>query len=180
VVVPNLRSTPKFDERFLGYGKNKIQWVQHLRFSGFEFHVLPSAYVVHCPHPPSVSRQNWAQYRGKKDRLFRDFITERMRNATIRTTMCGGGARARSSVGSESETAAPVAISAAETVARPADVREADAPSRIRRGGAEPSVGVAAGSSSRSSAAAGEGSVDVVVQSLDGPIVEATNYYLPS
>eukprot|EP00962_Isochrysis_galbana_P050606 scaffold21983_cov118-Isochrysis_galbana.AAC.2 len=88
LVVPRLHSTPPFDERFWGYGKNKIQWIQHLRFAGFVFYVLPRAFVVHCPHPPSVSRAHWQQYRAKRDRLFRDFIHEQMRNATIRTTMC--------------------------------------------------------------------------------------------
>ena len=77
-----------FDERFFGYGKNKIEWIQHLRFSGFIFYVLARAFVVHCPHAPSTSRQLWQQYRAKKDRLFREFIELEMQNASIRTAMC--------------------------------------------------------------------------------------------
>uniref|UniRef100_A0A7S0J5T3 Glycosyltransferase-like protein LARGE2 n=1 Tax=Calcidiscus leptoporus TaxID=127549 RepID=A0A7S0J5T3_9EUKA len=88
LVLPSRNSTPMFDERFLGYGKNKIQWIQHLRLSGFSFHVLPQAFVIHCPHPTSASRQNWAAYKSKKDRLFRDFIRDRLLNATVRTRMC--------------------------------------------------------------------------------------------
>jgi len=88
LVVPRLDTTPGFDERFVGYGKNKIEWIQHLRFLGFVFYVLPRAFVVHCPHPPSVSRQNWQLFRDKKDELFRSFIREHLRNASIRTRMC--------------------------------------------------------------------------------------------
>lgn len=88
LVLPSRDSTPLFDERFLGYGKNKIQWIQHLRLSGFSFYVLPQAFVIHCPHPTSASRQNWAAFKSKKDRLFRDFIRDRLLNATVRTRMC--------------------------------------------------------------------------------------------
>jgi len=88
LVLPNSNSTPSFDERFLGYGKNKIQWIQHLRLTGFSFYVLPQAFVIHCPHPESASRQNWEAYKSKKDRLFRDFIRDRLKNASVRTRMC--------------------------------------------------------------------------------------------
>ena len=46
MVLPNLPSTPLYAEQFTGYGKNKIQFVTHLRFAGFRFHALPGAYVV--------------------------------------------------------------------------------------------------------------------------------------
>ena len=60
-IVPRLNSTPTFDERFIGYGKNKIQWVQHLRLAGFVFHVLPRAFVVHYPHrEPAYARRELA------------------------------------------------------------------------------------------------------------------------
>ena len=88
LIVPRLNSTPTFDERFIGYGKNKIQWVQHLRLAGFVFHVLPRAFVVHYPHRESAARANWEDWRDKKDRLFHDCISERMKNASIRTRMC--------------------------------------------------------------------------------------------
>jgi hypothetical protein len=88
LVVPRLKSTPFFDERFTGYGKNKIQWIQHLRLTGFEFYVLPRAFVMHCPHPLSAARVYWPELKDNKDRLFQDFIEAKMRNATIRTSLC--------------------------------------------------------------------------------------------
>ena len=89
LVVPLGRgATPYFDERFVGYGKNKIQWIQHLRLLGFTFHVLPKAFVIHCPHEASTARQTWEKFKSKKDRLFQDFIQVHTRNASISTRMC--------------------------------------------------------------------------------------------
>jgi hypothetical protein len=51
--------TPRYDERFAGYGKNKIQHVTHLRKIGFAFAVLPRAFLVHVPHPKSAAKDEW-------------------------------------------------------------------------------------------------------------------------
>ncbi|KAG5179706.1 glycosyl-transferase for dystroglycan-domain-containing protein [Tribonema minus] len=61
LIVPKGPGTPRFDERFTGYGKNKIAWTSHLRYLGFRFLVLPGAFLVHCPHPPSAAKQAWQQ-----------------------------------------------------------------------------------------------------------------------
>ena len=38
---------------FYGYGKNKIEHISHLRYSGFEFYVLPRSFLCYFPHPHS-------------------------------------------------------------------------------------------------------------------------------
>merc|ERR1712216_673500 len=86
--VVRKEGTPLFDERFVGYGKNKIQWIQHLRLRGFTFHVMPKVFVVHCPHEESAARHSWEAFRGKKDKLFHDFIQAQTLNASINTRMC--------------------------------------------------------------------------------------------
>ena len=87
-LVVRKEGTPLFDERFVGYGKNKIQWIQHLRLRGFTFHVMPKVFVVHCPHEESAARHSWEAFRGKKDKLFQDFIQAQTLNASINTRMC--------------------------------------------------------------------------------------------
>ena len=48
-----------YDERFTGYGKNKIELVMRLRASGWTFFVLPRAFAVHVPHPTSAAHAHW-------------------------------------------------------------------------------------------------------------------------
>ena len=42
---------PRFDERFVDYGKNKVQFVSHLRMLGFKYYVLSQSFAVDVPHP---------------------------------------------------------------------------------------------------------------------------------
>lgn len=46
---------PWFDERFRGYGWDKILHIYHLAKQGFKFVAHPSAWVVHRPHEPSAA-----------------------------------------------------------------------------------------------------------------------------
>lgn len=50
-MVRKTPDTPQFAEQFINYGFNKVQWVEHLRYSGYEFHVLSHAYAIDMPHP---------------------------------------------------------------------------------------------------------------------------------
>lgn len=77
LILPNAPSTPLYDERFEGYGKNKIELINHVRYSGFEFFVLPTGFLFHIPHPQSQSKRNWTlsgtKIREKNDALFHEF-----------------------------------------------------------------------------------------------------------
>ena len=35
---------PSFDESFLNYGFNKVQWIENLRYLGYEFYVATNAF----------------------------------------------------------------------------------------------------------------------------------------
>ena len=75
-VPPAQQPPPRFDERFAGYGKNKIELVTHLRFAGFRFFAAPGAFVTHMPHPKSAEKMSWASgsHRRDMDRLYQKLV----------------------------------------------------------------------------------------------------------
>ena len=94
-------ATPSFDERFTGYGKNKVQLLVHLRLAGFSFEVLGRGFLLHFPHQPSTAKHHWLHSgaHGRVDRLFAAFTQEtatRYVGTPPGTPLCsarGGGAR---------------------------------------------------------------------------------------
>lgn len=51
LLVQKMDSLPLYDERFVGYGWNKVQWIEHLRYIGYRFYVFNNGFIIHCPHP---------------------------------------------------------------------------------------------------------------------------------
>lgn len=49
-VILSRSNVPAADERFVGYGANKLVFVRSLEASGFTFHVQGSGYAIHVPH----------------------------------------------------------------------------------------------------------------------------------
>lgn len=72
---------PYYDERFHGYGKNKIQLISHLRVMGYSFAILPEGFIVHAPHSISNAKRAW-ESEGKSDlhesmdKLYPQFLKE--------------------------------------------------------------------------------------------------------
>ncbi|KAK8816770.1 hypothetical protein WA577_002167 [Blastocystis sp. JDR] len=62
LIVRNHDSLPAFNPSFIDYGFNRVEWVNHLRFSGYQFSVLSQGWAFHARHPLS----NWRQLFGKK------------------------------------------------------------------------------------------------------------------
>ena len=44
-------SLPLFDERFINYGYNKVEYFENLRQAGFSFYILNNAFAMDFPHP---------------------------------------------------------------------------------------------------------------------------------
>ena len=51
VVVKRTPDLPRFSEDFVNYSYDKVQWIEHLRWIGYEFEVLVDGYSVDIPHP---------------------------------------------------------------------------------------------------------------------------------
>lgn len=47
------KNVPLFDQRFVGFGWNKVSHIMQLDVEGYEFVVLPNAFMIHMPHAPS-------------------------------------------------------------------------------------------------------------------------------
>jgi glycosyltransferase-like protein LARGE len=72
---------PFYDERFHGYGKNKISYLQHIRFLGYKFFVLPQGFIVHNPHVDSKAKEVWndvdaSELHEEMDQLYPKFLKE--------------------------------------------------------------------------------------------------------
>jgi len=50
-VLVSRKFVPWYDERFVGYRKNKVVHLLHLAQTGMQFVVHPRAFTVHSPHP---------------------------------------------------------------------------------------------------------------------------------
>ena len=73
------RNVTRYDKRFVGFGWNKVSHSMELNAQGYEFVVLPDAFVVHMPHGPSLDIANFRtrkQYRDCVQVLKREFQGE--------------------------------------------------------------------------------------------------------
>ena len=50
VMVKRSENMPLFDDAFINYGFNKVEWIEHLRYTGYEFYILNNGFAVDIPH----------------------------------------------------------------------------------------------------------------------------------
>jgi len=86
---------PEYDERFVGYGKNKIQHVEHLRAAGWTYSVMPGGFLVHFPHPISADKVKWIANKGnvhkQTDGLY-DAFRKELDSGSPATPLCSARA----------------------------------------------------------------------------------------
>ena len=49
----------RYDQRFVGYGWNKVSQLTEMKAQGYEFVVLPDVFIIHSPHQHSADREIW-------------------------------------------------------------------------------------------------------------------------
>lgn len=92
VILRKGPTTPLFDERFTGYGYNKVQLIEHLRMIGYNFYIMTRAYALDMPHPLSTFRANYTARKADSrsptsvDNIFCQFLNETIKkNPTARS-----------------------------------------------------------------------------------------------
>ncbi|XP_011299721.1 glycosyltransferase-like protein LARGE2 isoform X2 [Fopius arisanus] len=77
------KSTPLYDQRFIGFGWNKVSYITHLTALGYKYVVLPNVFIIHRPHGPSADIGKFRTdplYRRCLKRLKDEFIDELITN----------------------------------------------------------------------------------------------------
>ena len=73
------KDIPEYDTRFVGFGWNKVSHTMELHVMGYEFVVLPNAFIVHMPHAPSLDIAKFRssrQYKRCVNILKQEFIDD--------------------------------------------------------------------------------------------------------
>lgn len=52
-ILVHKKNLPEYDARFVGFGWNKVSHIMQLFANGYQFIVLPNAFIIHMPHAPS-------------------------------------------------------------------------------------------------------------------------------
>ena len=55
MIVKKTKFVPAFFEKFVDYGQNRLEWVNHLRFRGFHFSLMSQGWLFHLKHVQSAS-----------------------------------------------------------------------------------------------------------------------------
>ncbi|XP_076310185.1 xylosyl- and glucuronyltransferase LARGE1-like [Tachypleus tridentatus] len=61
IVLEKNDRLPLYDERFFGYGMNKVTHITELYLKGFSFVVLPNVWLIHQPHRASIPSVDFLQ-----------------------------------------------------------------------------------------------------------------------
>ena len=73
---------PHADERFVGYGANKLVFIRSLEALGFTFHVHGSAFAIHVPHPKTKMANIFIAHRKGSTRdpmdVLRDLVERKL------------------------------------------------------------------------------------------------------
>ena len=49
-MVRRTEALPMLNENFINYGFNKVEWIENLRYLGYEFYILSQSFAIDVPH----------------------------------------------------------------------------------------------------------------------------------
>ena len=78
VVVKRHPELPLFNESFVNYAYNKVQWLEHLRYVGYRYAILVDGYSVDIPHPPLAKRNEVTNRSAFRQRFFKQLKETRV------------------------------------------------------------------------------------------------------
>ena len=87
VMVRRSENTPLFDPRFVNYGYNKMELIQHLRYKGFRFFVLVNSFAMDMPHRNSYFRNRFLNKTARvnpMEELYTSFVADLARRYQTR------------------------------------------------------------------------------------------------
>ena len=88
VIVRKTNKLPRFDNHFTEYGRNYQQWIQHLRYSGYEFKMLRDGFIIDIPHPLSPFFYHYVSEKKKNqsssENLYHLFLHTLKANTTLK------------------------------------------------------------------------------------------------
>ena len=75
----------RYDERFVGYGWNKVSQLTEMKAQGYEFVVLPDDFIIHSPHRHSADREIWKRKNFKFciNTIWKKFIQELLQKYSV-------------------------------------------------------------------------------------------------
>ena len=76
-VLKKTERTPRFDDRFIDYGYNKMQHMRHLLYEGYSFYLLANCYAVDMPHKESGYKLRYRSQNNETRQLYIDFLYNR-------------------------------------------------------------------------------------------------------
>ena len=92
MIVKKSKDIPDFFEELRDHGNNRLEWVNHLRFRGFEFNLLSQSWLYHMKHRPSALAANYDQKRDVNGKILqiREFELNEQYKNVWRLPLCKG------------------------------------------------------------------------------------------
>lgn len=90
VIVRKSKEIPVFYEHLKDFGNNRLEWINHLRFKGFEFNLLSRSWLYHLRHRQSAVAMSYDQKKDVNGKILqiREAELDQLYKGTWRLPLC--------------------------------------------------------------------------------------------